>query len=80
MKSFEQTMGLEDPTARKKFADACRDIFRTDSGRIVMAHLCHGRHPMGFPQGETVEQTLIANGQREVVATLFRFAQTNTTL
>lgn len=80
MTSFEQSLGLEDAKARAKFAAACQDIFRTPSGRVVMAHLCAARHPMGFPQGKCIEETLVANGQREVVATLFRFAQTSITL
>jgi hypothetical protein len=80
MKSFEQCLGLEDSETRQAFAAACQDIFRSPSGRIVMARLCAARHPMSFPQGNTTDETLVANGQREVVATLFRFAQQTMTL
>jgi hypothetical protein len=80
MKSFEQILGLDDPASQAAFAGACQDIFRTPAGRIVMAHLCAARHPMSFPRGETTDETLVANGQREVVATLFRFAQTSITI
>lgn len=80
MKSFEQSLGLDDEEERKKFVGACQDAFRTPAGRIVMAYLCAARHPMSFPRGETTDETLVANGQREVVATLFRFAQTSITL
>ena len=80
MKSFEELLGMTDPETRGKFQAACQDIFRTPSGRVVMAQMVQARHPMAFPQGATVEETLVANGQREVVATLFRFAQNNHTL
>jgi hypothetical protein len=80
MKSFEQVLGLEDSATREKFVAACQDIFRSPSGRIVMAHLCAARHPMSFPRGETTDDTMVANGQREVVATLFRCSQTQITL
>jgi hypothetical protein len=75
MKSFEQILGLSSPELIAEFHGDCQDIFRTPAGRRVMTRLVHARHPMGFPQGDTVEQTMVANGQREVVATLFRFSQ-----
>lgn len=80
MMSFEQVMGLENEEARKQFSAACQDVFRTPAGRTVMGFLCAARHPMGFPRGVTTDETLVANGQREVVATLFRHAQQSTTL
>lgn len=75
IKSFEQLMGLDTESTQAQFHGDCIDIFRTPPGRRVLARLIQARHPMGFPQGATVEETLVANGQREVVATLVRYSQ-----
>lgn len=80
IQSFEKLLGLEDDQARAQFHGDCVDIFGSPAGRRILSRLIQARHPMGFPQGATVEQTLVANGQREVVATLVRFSQTTTTL
>jgi hypothetical protein len=75
MTSFEQLLNIFTTPQAAEFAGDCRDIFNSPAGRRVMARLVGARHPMGFPRGATVEETMIANGQREVVATLFRYSQ-----
>jgi hypothetical protein len=80
MKSFEQLLGLETDEQRAEFHGDCQDVFRTPAGRRIMARLVAARHPMAFPQGHRVEHTMVANGQREVVACLFRFSQPAITL
>lgn len=80
MISFEEACGLRHDDTAKVFAAACQDVFRSPSGKVILSILCQARHPMGFPQGKTIEETLVANGQREVVATLVRFTQQGTQL
>jgi len=76
MMSFEQLLGLTTDEQIAGFKGDCEDIFRTPAGRRVMSRLVQARHPMSFPRGATTDETMVANGQREVVATLFRYSQT----
>lgn len=76
MMSFEQLLGLSTDEQIAAFKGDCEDIFRTPAGRRVMSRLVQARHPMSFPRGSTTDETMVANGQREVVATLFRYSQT----
>lgn len=79
MKTFEELLQLEPEGVRAEFHADCVELFNTPAGQRILSRLCAARHPMGFPVGRTTDETLIANGQREVVATLYRFARRNHT-
>lgn len=75
MKTFEQRLGLQAEEKRLEFAQACKAVFNGGMGQRLMNALCQASHPMGNPVGSDAYETGILNGQREVVATLFRFSQ-----
>lgn len=51
------------------FRNACLAIFGTPQGKYVLAALCGAAHPLQH----TADMTAHDHGQREVVATLWRY-------
>lgn len=58
------------------FWQDCRSLFGLPTGKRVLSALVAARNPLTFPRGATDSETFAMNGQREVVATLFRSLQT----
>ena len=60
----------------KAFGAACRTIFSTPAGRLVLAALCGVAHPLKHAPGMSEHE----HGRSEVVATLWRFGSSDRTI
>lgn len=67
--TFEERLFPKGKEDSASFRDLCQRVFGNEHGRTLMSKLCAACHPMQHHEAMTSHE----HGQREVIATLWRF-------
>lgn len=76
-RALEEKPGASPADIRELLCTDARALSAAAGARHLLSLFAAVRHPMGYPAGKTPEETARLNGQREVVAFLIRWSETN---
>lgn len=74
--TFEERLFPKDKEDVVRFQSACRAVFASPQGKVVLGMLCGAAHPLKHSSSMTPHE----HGQCEVVATLWRFGSSDTAI